>query len=211
MIADLTRTKHPLIQLALLCGVALFSVGCKQTSGRAHHDESTELPVLAQVPAFSLTSQDNQAFGSSQLAGAPYIAAFMFTRCPSVCPRLTATMKQIDALLSKEGVTAHLVSISVDPTFDTPAVLSAYAQKHAIDPTRWTFLTGQHAVIAHTAEQGFKVGLSGSVDEKKPHLGITHASHLILVDAQGAIRGYFRSSDEDVAQQLLRAVRAISG
>jgi protein SCO1 len=211
MIGNSMRPKQRLTQLltlALLCGVAL---GCKRTPDRASRDESTQLPVLAHVPNFSLTSQDNRAFGSKQLAGMPYVAAFMFTRCPSICPRLTATMKNVDALLNKEGVPVHLVSISVDPTFDTPAVLSAYVHKHAIDARRWTFLTGEHAVIAHTAEQGFKVALTGSVDEKQPHLGITHASHLILVDAQGAIRGYFRSSDEDVAQQLLSAIRTISG
>ncbi|HXS19105.1 MAG TPA: SCO family protein [Polyangiaceae bacterium] len=212
MNCDTTSTHRltRLLSLTLWCGVLLFGSACKKTSDQTRQNASVSFPVLATVPAFSLTSQDNRPFGSEQLRGTPYIAAFMFTRCPSICPRLTATMKKVDVLLTKEGVSAHLISISVDPAFDTPPVLAEYARKHAIDTRHWTFLTGEHSVIASTAEQGFKVGLSGSLDEKQPHLGITHASHLILVDAQGAIRGYFRSSDDDVAEQVLRAMRTIS-
>lgn len=188
--------------------LALGTTSCERRAG-SESNADTALPVLAQVPAFSLTNQAGQPFGTEQLRDKPYVAAFMFTRCPSICPRLTATMQSIDELFQKEQVLLDLVSISVDPDHDTPTVLSTYAQQHGANPKRWNFLTGEYAMIARTAETGFKVGLTGKVDQTKPHLGITHASHLILVDGHGAIRGYFRSGDADVATQLLGAVRQL--
>src|SRR5687768_9042387 len=50
------------------------------------------LPVLGTVPAFELTSQEGKPFGSAQLRGRTWVGAFLFTRCPTVCPALTSTL-----------------------------------------------------------------------------------------------------------------------
>jgi protein SCO1 len=206
------------IALLLLCTcfAATGLVSCKrkplknrQENQQFLQESSANLPILAEVPEFRLTNQHGQSFSSKSLVGKPYLAAFMFTRCPSICPRLTARMKEIDSFMVEHQIPLNLVSISVDPEFDDPVALSAYAQKYNADPARWKFLTGDSKTIAHTAEQGFKVGLSGTVDKARPHLGITHASHLILVDAHGRIRAYFRSSEEDVSNQILAALRKL--
>lgn len=181
--------------------------GCKTTN--SSNAATQDLPILGKVPDFSFTNQNGVAFGSEQLSGSPYIAAFMFTRCPSICPRLTAVMKEVDEAMLKASVDLQLISISVDPEHDTPIRLLDYAKKYKADPQRWNFLTGDFQVIARTAEEGFKVGVSGTVDPQKPHLGITHASHLILVDKHNNIRGYFRTSDNDVTDQLLSAAKKL--
>ncbi len=196
--------RRALLLTTYLSAAFFGSVACDRQQRTQTQSES--LPRLGQVPAFSLTNQEGAVFGSDQLKGRAYVAAFMFTRCPSICPRLTAAMKRVDALMQKENKTLSLISISVDPEYDTPKQLSEYAKKHGADPSRWNFLTGDFKTIARTAEQGFKVALAGKIDQNQPHLGITHASHLILVDGGGEIRGYFRTSDEDVDKQILVAV-----
>lgn len=204
-----------LLTLTLSASLILGLVSCNQeraSSRRATADARTAgpLPDLGNVPDFVLKDQNDQPFGSRNLRGTPYLAAFMFTRCPSICPRLTAKMKEVDAIVHQARLPLHLLSISVDPEYDTPAALSDYAKKHQVNTDRWTFVTGEFSSIAKTAEQGFKVGLSGKIDESKPHLGITHASHLILVDADSKIRGYFRTSDEGVENQILAALRELA-
>jgi protein SCO1/2 len=139
----------------------------------------------------------------STLRGTPWVAAFMFTRCPSVCPRITARMKELQAASQAAKQPLRLVSISVDPEYDSPAVLEAYAKKFALDTRSWSLLTGPYETIAQTAEQGFKIGLSGKADPSKPDLGLTHGSHLILVDKNNEIRGYYRSFEEDVVARLV--------
>jgi protein SCO1/2 len=196
--------------LLFLC----FTAGCDRSeSGEAggpiagkSDSDTGPLPSLHQVPPFTLTNQTGRPWGSQELAGKPYLAAFMFTRCPSICPELTARMREVDLAMKRANKELRLVSISVDPETDTPDVLSAYAKKHKAAVDNWYFLTGDSKVIAQTSEEGFKVALAGKVEEGKPHLGITHGSHLVLVDAQGTIRGYFRSSEDETVAKLVAAM-----
>ncbi len=62
----------------------------------------------------------------ADLAGDVWVSAFIFTRCPMSCPKISSVMKSLQEPLGKAGV--RLVSFSVDPDYDTPAVLSRYAQ-----------------------------------------------------------------------------------
>ena len=114
----------------LLCVLALLAclLGCDKTGG-------APLDNLGTVPAFQLTDQGGAAVTPSTLQRTPWVAAFMFTRCPSVCPRITARMKELQAAALSAHKPLRLVSISVDPEYDTPAVLQAYAQKFALSAT----------------------------------------------------------------------------
>lgn len=161
------------------------------------------LPELGHVPAFELVSQDGHAFGSRELAGTPYVAAFMFTRCPSICPRVTQNMKKVLRAAQNEGRALRMVSISIDGENDTPPVLRAYAQKFGLDLQAWTLLTGRSEEVSAAAERSFKVGVSGSADAQKPHFGLTHGSHLVLVDGRGEIRGYYASQDDSKLAELV--------
>lgn len=197
----------------VLSGLILESTACDRKTDDAGYpiapklaDKGGALPVLSHVPPFSFTNEDGKPFGSKELAGKPYLVAFIFTRCPSICPELTRQMKTVDQAVKKSKKVLQLVSISVDPENDTAEVLSAYAKKHGADTENWAFLTGDHHQIAKTSEDGFKMAFSGQVDETKPHLGITHGSHLILVDGAGRIRGYFRSTEDKSVEDIIEAL-----
>src|ERR1051326_2472104 len=83
------------------------------------------LPVYWQVPPFRLTAQSGQPFDSQSLAGNIWVVDFIFTTCPGPCPRMSSQMRGIQtAVASLPDV--RLVSITVDPKNDTPAVLAAY-------------------------------------------------------------------------------------
>lgn len=190
------------VSLLLATLLALSVVSCR---------EKTEPPkALYPIGAFSLTNQDGKAVTQADFEGKVWVAAFMFTRCPTVCPRLTARMKALSEQADARGVPLSLVSFSVDPENDTPAVLKAYAAKHGIDGAVWTFLTGDYEAIKKTSVEGFKVALEGKADEKAEHYGILHGSHLILVDAKGQIRGYYASSDDAAMDKLLDDAAALA-
>ena len=73
------------------------------------------------VPTFQLTNQNGQPFGSAQLVGKIWIADFIYTTCPGPCPMISGRMSELQKPLENSDV--HLVSFSVDPDKDTPAVL----------------------------------------------------------------------------------------
>lgn len=161
------------------------------------------LPELGKVPAFSLQSEAGTTFGSSDLSGHVWAVAFMFTRCPTVCPRVTRFMQKVQTSAKEGGVDLMLVSISVDPENDSPAVLKEYAQRFHADLTSWKFLTGDFESIKRTSEEGFKLALEGRADPKARDFGIIHGSHLVLVDRNSNIRGYYRTEDAAEAARLL--------
>jgi protein SCO1/2 len=166
-------------------------------------------PELGNVGAFALTDQRGDAVTPATMRGKVWAAAFMFTRCPTVCPRITRRMRDLQQAAAKDDVKLELVSFSVDPEHDTPAVLRAYAEKHRVDQKTWRFLTGDLEVVRKTSEQGFKLALDGKATEGAEHFGLFHGSHLVLVDGAGNIRGYYRTSEDEQMQQLLADAKAL--
>ncbi|HEX4476994.1 MAG TPA: SCO family protein [Polyangiaceae bacterium] len=173
---------------------ALFATGC-------HKD--TALPVLADVPKFAMTDQSGKAFTNDTLRGKVWAAAFVFTRCPSACPRVTKSMRGVQKDAAARGVALHLVSFSIDPDNDTPEVLRAYATEYQADTKTWSFVTGDADGVRKVAEQGFKIAVDGTADPQKPSFGIAHGTELVLVDQNEKIRGFYASADPQALTSLI--------
>lgn len=184
-----------LVLTLVLVGISLVAV---QRSRR------TGLPEIAIVPAFRLTDQRGQPFGAHELAGHVWIANFMFTSCPDICPVLTERMVALRSRLAPRGGALRYVSFSVDPETDTPEVLARYARKHGADHEDWSFLTGELGAVRRVVVEGFKQAMEPLLSADKP-ANVLHGSHFVLVDAKGVIRGYY-PSDTDGAREIADAV-----
>lgn len=161
-------------------------------------------PVLGTVPDFRLIDQTGAPFGPERLAGRVWIADFVFTRCPDICPRLTERMAGIQRTL---GERADLVSVSVDPAFDTPERLAAFARAHGADSPRWHFLTGESRHVQDAVLRGFRVAFSRDSEDIA---SITHGVHVVLVDGRGRIRGFYDSNDSDALERLVTDARRLA-
>jgi protein SCO1/2 len=168
--------------------------------------------VLGAVPAFSLIGSDAAPVSSADLRGHMWVADFIFTQCPSLCPTLSAQMAKLQqALPSDAGDALRLVSFSVDPHNDTPEVLRAYAQRFHADPRRWIFLTGTRDALYGLIRNGFQLAVAErSPEEARDGQGlITHSDRFVLVDRDLQIRAYYHGTDADVVQQVLRGIAAL--
>jgi protein SCO1 len=175
--------------------VALSLGGC--------HKKLEPLPELGHVGAFSLVNQQGDAFSAESLRGKVWVAAFFFTRCPTICPRITRRLRALQIAAQSSPQPPTLVSFSVDPDNDTPPVLLEYAKHYEADLRNWSFLTGDLETVKRTVVDGFKLALDGKAEPGAENGGIIHGSHLVLVDRQLAIRGYYRTDDEDDMKRLL--------
>jgi protein SCO1/2/putative membrane protein len=144
---------------------------------------------------FRLTERSGRTVSESDLAGRVWVASFIFTHCPLSCPRITSVMKGLQAKLAGTGVA--LVSISVDPERDTPAVLSDYARRFGADADRWWFLTGPKEDVVRLVQERFKLGLApaSESDQQAGAEAITHSDRLALVDRGNRVVAYFDSND----------------
>ena len=192
------------VALAIPMGALLF----RQTV-------APELPVLGDLPSFSLTAEDGKPFGKADLLGRVWIADFVFTSCSDACPRLQGKMKQIqDRLVPLEqGGNISLLSISVDPERDTPERLRQYGETFGARAGLWRSLTGDQKEVERTVVKGFHIAMAKVPREEKerdPHLEafeIMHGERLVLVDRMGRIRGYYDADDRD---RLLRDARSLT-
>ena len=176
----------------MLTAVLLVSAaGCRHES----------LPVLGTVPSFALTERGGDALRAQDLAGHVWIADFVFTHCPDVCPALTGRFARLQREL--DGV--RLVSFSVDPTRDTPEVLREYATRAGARPG-WLFVTGPRDAVAALLRDGFHVAFA---DDGPPSAPITHSDRFVLVDGELHIRGYYHGSDEADVARLVRDTTAL--
>ena len=169
-----------------------------------------QVRVLGELPPFALTDRAGESFGSAQLSDRIWVATFIFTRCTSTCPRQTARMQTLQASLAKHSLrdSLGLVSITVDPTFDTPAVLDAYATAHGADPARWHFLTGSRDEIWDLSKNGFRLDVRE--DPGTPEMPILHSTQMILVDTWGRIRGYYDGLSDTEFYRLERDIDAVA-
>lgn len=189
---------------------ALLSVALAWAMQRLRRPEPP--PVLGHVPDFALTNRDGRAVRRADLAGSPWVADFVFTRCPASCPMMTARMARLErdlpARVWEKGT--RLVSISVDPEHDTPVVLERYAASYKA-PAHWLFLTGTREEIRNLSIAGFKLALDMS---PPPDLGliepILHTTRFVLVDGRADIRGYYDAFDEESMRKLARDLEILT-
>lgn len=154
------------------------------------------LPIYARVPDFILTERNGRSVALSDLAGRPWIADFIFTRCGGICPMMSSKM----ALLAGQLEETQFVSFSVDPEYDSPSVLAEYAKNYGVDLERWLFLTGDRDTLNRIATALHM----NAIDEPMMHSG-----SFVLIDSAGAVRGYYHSDDAAALEKLKRGVSAL--
>ncbi len=161
------------------------------------------------LPEFQLTERSGTPIGLHDLSGKTWVAAFIFTRCAGPCTHISGSMAQLQERM-KDLPDLRLVSFSVDPEYDSAAVLTAYGKKFGAKSDRWLFVTGEEKPVYELLRKGFKVGVEPSTPEdRKPGNEVTHSTKLVLVDRHGHVRGYFDGLDPKSLDELVRQVRVL--
>ena len=126
----------------------------------------------------------------------------IFTRCTTVCPAITARMAEVQRRTGQLAPVFHLVSFSVDPSYDTPERLRV-REVHRASPRMWSFSTGPDEAVKQAVVGGLKVAMPGRKGAEAPE-GIFHGTHLVLVDGRGRVRGYDDSAEDGVVERVVR-------
>lgn len=159
------------------------------------------------VPDFALTERSGKPITLADLGGKIWIADFIYTTCTDTCPLQSAEMAKLQEELA-DVANLRFVSISVDPTKDTPAVLIEYAARFKADAERWLFLTGDKDQISNLIQGGFRLS-AAPLKQDATDAVILHSPRFVLVDQTATIRGYYDSRERDALMRLKQDLRVL--
>jgi len=161
--------------------------------------ESARLRPGDALPAFTLVDQNGAPLSNADLRGHATVVTFIFTRCPlpEYCPRIVGRFKQLQRAIVADASLAdvQLLSVTLDPEFDSPPVLSEYGRAMGADFARWRFVTGSPDQVA-VLKQAFAVRT-----ERTGGL-IDHTLATALIDARGAVVELWRGNAWEVREIL---------
>ncbi len=176
--------------------------------------EPMAAPVLSEgdeVPDAAFIDQTDRRRSFSEWAGGHTLVTFIYTSCPlpNFCPLMDQNFSTIQRAAAEDPALAgrvRLVSISLDPERDTPAVLAAHAARRKADPAVWTFLTGDTVTIDRFAAR-FGVGAVRAADSPE----ITHNLRTALVGPDRRVLKFYSGSDWTPATVLADLRAALTG
>ncbi len=194
------NASYPKLLVILVIAAVLLGLVASFVVSRAEKSRE-DMPVYSVVPDFAFTERSGEPFGSDDMLGTVNIVSFMFTRCKSICPTTSAHLAELYDLYDDSDL-VRIVSVSVDPEYDTLAALRAYAERFGVDDDRWVFLRAPVEEVQWLSEEGFML----AADD----LPGGHTAKFALVDAENRIRSYHNGLDPAAIEVLKQNVRVLA-
>ncbi|WP_432412652.1 SCO family protein [Rasiella sp. SM2506] len=168
-----------------------------------------------QVPAFRFINQDADTITNADYMNKVYVVEFFFSTCQDICPIMNQNMKKV-AKAYPDGAMVGIASFSIDPTYDTPEILKAYAESYEIDHPSWNFLTGDKEEIFKLSNEGFNLYAAEGMDEEDD---FQHSGFFALIDQNGNIRSridehgnpivYYDGLKDEGVQMLIKDIKKL--
>jgi len=195
---------------AMLAGFALSS--CIQKK-----EEAAKLPIFGErevnngdtvyhtIGTFAFVDQDSVVVTNETFAGKIYVADFFFTSCRTICPIMKTQMLRVyDSIQNDPNVL--LLSHTIDPEYDTVALLHDFAERLGVKRDRWHFVTGNKDDIYKIAQTSY---FATAMEDKAEPDGFIHSGAFLLIDKQRRIRGKYDGTKEEDVNRLLKDIRAL--
>lgn len=185
---------NALLRCLLLLCLMCFGSWCKAASSRPDPfgPVRSSSQLSAALADIKLVDQTGAAFNWAQLRGRVVLLNFIFTKCATVCPIQTHQLQKLQQRIIQENpaVPLALVSVSLTPLWDTPDVLSKYAQQYKIpNDNSWRLLTGDVTVVeAMMVALGMKATAGERQHGVKGNLQLSHLTNFYLFDPFGRLK-----------------------
>jgi protein SCO1/2 len=195
----------PLLLVATLAGIV---VSCDKPKplpifGNRYFENGDT--VYHTIAPFQFVDQDSAIFTNASVNGKIYVADFFFTSCRTICPVMKTQMLRVyEATGELDDV--MLVSHTIDPEYDTVALLHDFAERLGVDSKRWHFLTGQKDSIYKVAQTSY---FATAMEDKTEPDGFIHSGAFLLIDKKGRIRGKYDGTKEIEVNRLIADIKRL--
>ncbi|MDV7186878.1 SCO family protein [Lutibacter sp. TH_r2] len=177
--------------------------------------KTPELVTIGKAPEFKFTNQDGEQVSNSFYTNKVYVVEFFFTTCPTICPIMNENMVKIQDEFYG-NLDFGIASFSINPEYDSPEILKAYAKSHGATLKNWHFLTGNKEKIYELANKGFALYAGENAEAEG---GFEHSGMFALVDKKGNIRSrkdnlgnpiaFYDGLDNKTVQQLKEDIKTL--
>ena len=174
-----------------------------------------ELATLKKIPAFRFINQHGDTISNSYYTDKVYVVEFFFSTCTDICPIMNTNMLKLQKEF-RELDNFGIASFTIDPSYDTPEVLKAYAEAYEANHPHWNFLTGDKEAILELSNKGFNL-YAAEVPETEGMF--EHSGYFALIDQQGNIRSridennnpiiYYDGLEDEGVEMLIEDIKKL--
>jgi len=165
-----------------LFSFVLIAAGCSEKPNVEEIEKS--FPMSLKVGEFEGINQTGEPISNEDVEGKVWLASFIFTNCDTVCSPMTATTSRLQTELKERNIDVTFLSFSIDPEYDTPAVLKEFGQRMDADFSNWHFLTGyDQETIESFANISF-LSPAAKIEGSNQYM---HSTSLYLINQRGTL------------------------
>lgn len=194
-------------EFSVLTGLLLFSCVAKEE----------KLPIFGQrevvgtdtvyhkIAPFLFVDQDSSIITNDTFGDKIYVADFFFTTCRTICPIMKTQMLRVYEATS-EMPDVLIISHTIDPEYDTVALLHDFADRLGVESKRWHFVTGVKDSIYKIAQTSY---FATAMEDKTEPDGFIHSGAFLLIDKQQRIRGKYDGTKEEDVNRLIVDIKRL--
>jgi protein SCO1/2 len=192
-----------------LLGIAALVIGCtgleKPLPILGPREVDGMDTVYHTIAPFQFVDQDSARVTNADFTGKVYVADFFFTSCRTICPIMKTQMLRVyEATVDMPDVL--LLSHTIDPEWDTVALLHDFAQRLGVESRRWHFVTGEKDSIYKIAQTSY---YATAMEDRSEPDGFIHSGAFLLIDRKGRIRGKYDGTKEEEVNRLIGDIKRL--
>lgn len=157
------------------------------------------------IPDYKLVNQDSNWVTPETFAGKVYVADFFFTSCPTICPVMKKEMLRVYEAY-KDNDEVAIISHTIDPEYDTVALLKDFAERLDVKAPKWNFVTGEKEEIYELGQKGYMVTAMEDEDEVGGYL---HSGAFVLVDKERKVRAVYDGTRSEDVDKLIADIKLL--
>jgi len=161
--------------------------------------------VYHTIAPFAFVDQDSSLVTNETFKDNIYVADFFFTSCRTICPIMKTQMLRVYNATA-EMPDVKILSHTIDPEYDTVALLHDFANRLGAESNRWHFVTGVKDSIYKIAQTSY---FATAMEDKSEPDGFIHSGAFLLLDKQQRIRGKYDGTKEEDVNRLIIDIKRL--
>jgi len=157
------------------------------------------------IKPFAFTNQDGATVTNETFKDKIYVADFFFTSCRTICPIMKTQMLRVYEKIQSDPEVL-LLSHTIDPEYDTVALLHDYAERLGVKSDKWHFVTGPKDAIYEIAQTSY---FATAMEDRTEPDGFIHSGAFLLIDKDKRIRGKYDGTREEDVNRLLDDIKRL--